>query len=69
MIYFLYILKSKSANKFYVGISQNPTLRLQYHNSIEKGFTARYRPWDIVFSHEFNLKIEASKVNENLNFK
>ncbi|MBU1117005.1 MAG: GIY-YIG nuclease family protein, partial [Bacteroidetes bacterium] len=45
MIYFLYILKSKSANKFYVGISQSPTLRLQYHNSFEKGFTARYRPW------------------------
>ncbi|MBU0476094.1 MAG: GIY-YIG nuclease family protein, partial [Bacteroidetes bacterium] len=37
MIYFLYILKSKSANKFYVGISQSPTLRLQYHNSFEKG--------------------------------
>ena len=50
MAHFLYILKSKSANKFYVGISQNPQLRLEYHNTFKKSFTARYRPWEIVFS-------------------
>ena len=66
MIYFLYILKSKSANKFYVGIYQNPTLRLQYHNSFEKRFTARYRPWEIVFSHEFNSKTEAANIESKI---
>lgn len=65
MKYFLYILQSISSDKFYTGISKEPSLRLIYHNNLEKGFTARYRPWEIVFSHEFNLKIEASKVNEN----
>jgi hypothetical protein len=39
MEYYLYILKSKVANKYYTGISQNPTIRLSYHNNIEKGFT------------------------------
>ena len=40
MSYFLYILKSLSADKFYVGISANPELRLSYHNSFEKGMLA-----------------------------
>ena len=59
MNYFLYILESKSADKFYTGISQNPERRLEYHNSSEKGFTSRYRPWEIVFTKKFNSKEEA----------
>jgi putative endonuclease len=59
MGYFLYILKSKSYDKYYVGSSQNPMLRLSYHNSIEKGFTSRYRPWEIVFEQEFESKEKA----------
>ena len=59
MSYFLYILKSLSADKFYVGISANPELRLSYHNSFEKGFTSRYRPWKIVFTKMFPSKKEA----------
>ncbi len=66
MKYFLYILKSKSADKFYVGISQNPNRRLEYHNSFEKGFTSRYRPWEIVFIHEFNSKTDASKMEKKI---
>ncbi|MEW6508697.1 MAG: GIY-YIG nuclease family protein, partial [Bacteroidota bacterium] len=42
MNWFLYILKSKLNEKHYIGISQNPVRRLEYHNSIEKGFTSRY---------------------------
>ena len=59
MPYYLYILKSKSIDKFYTGISLNPERRLLYHNSFEKGFTSRYRPWGIVFTHKFNSKEEA----------
>jgi putative endonuclease len=66
MKHFLYILKSKSVNKFYVGISQNPQLRLEYHNSFEKGFTARYRPWEIVYAQEFNSKKEATQIEKKI---
>ena len=59
MKYYLYILKSQSADKFYTGISQNPHQRLSYHNSLEKGFTSRYRPWEIVFTKQFETKNEA----------
>ena len=57
--FFLYILKSESANRFYVGSSEDPKRRLSYHNSIEKGFTARYRPWALVYTKEFETKHEA----------
>ncbi len=56
MPYYLYILKSKTTDKYYTGISQNPETRLLYHNTIEKGFTSRYRPWEIVFKQEFETK-------------
>ncbi|MHB1688038.1 MAG: GIY-YIG nuclease family protein [Ignavibacteriaceae bacterium] len=66
MKYFLYILKSKTVDKFYTGISQNPQLRLEYHNSFEKGFTSRYRPWKIVFTKEFQTKEEALNIERKI---
>ena len=59
MNYFLYILKSGIIEKYYTGFSQNPHERLIYHNSIEKGFTSRYRPWNLVFTKGYNTKFEA----------
>ena len=59
MNYFLYILNSLSADKFYIGIFANPELRLSNSNSFEKGFTSRYRPWKIVFTKMFLPKNEA----------
>ncbi|OGV00512.1 MAG: excinuclease ABC subunit C [Ignavibacteria bacterium RIFOXYA2_FULL_37_17] len=59
MGHYLYILQSKSSSKFYVGISDNPKRRLEFHNTIEKGFTSRYRPWEIVFLKEYVSKKEA----------
>ena len=59
MKYYIYILKSDKYDKYYTGISQNPQRRLEYHNTIEKGFTSRYRPWEIVFIKEFDSKKEA----------
>ena len=59
---YLYILKSKSVEKYYTGISSNPEVRLSYHNTIEKGFTSRYRPWEIVFTKEYQSKEIAHQV-------
>ncbi len=58
MEYNLYILKSIEVYKYYVGVSKNPQRRLEYHNTIEKGFTSRYRPWEIVFTRGFKTKVE-----------
>jgi len=59
MAHFVYILKSKSADKYYIGSSTDPDRRLKYHNTFEKGFTSRYRPWEIVYVKEYSNKIEA----------
>jgi putative endonuclease len=66
MGYFVYILKSKSFDKYYVGSSQNPKLRLNYHNSIEKGFTSRYRQWELVFEREFDSKEKALAAEQKI---
>lgn len=59
MEYYLCILKSSVTDKYYTGISKNPQKRLQYHNTIEKGFTSRYRPWEIMITSKFKNKAEA----------
>ncbi len=60
---FLYILRSIPSDKFYIGSSDDPRRRLEYHNTVEKGFTARYRPWEIAFQQVFPTK-EAARIAE-----
>lgn len=55
----LYILQSETADRFYVGRSSNPERRLQHHNTTSSGFTARYRPWSLVFVEWFPTKHQA----------
>ncbi len=66
MAHYIYILKSKTADKYYIGSSENPERRLEFHNTIEKGFTARNRPWEIVFTQEFTSKTVATKVERKI---
>ena len=66
MITFLYILESSDSKKYYTGVSANPQKRLIYHNSIEKGFTSRYRPWKIIFTKEYANKIDAMRVERKI---
>ena len=65
-MYSIYILYSESGNKYYVGSSQNPQLRLGFHNTIERGFTARYRPWKMVYVHRFDSKSQAQKAERKV---
>ncbi|MCX8019965.1 MAG: GIY-YIG nuclease family protein [Chitinophagaceae bacterium] len=42
----MYILYSPSADRYYVGISQNPFQLLEQHNHSERvTYTRKYRPW------------------------
>lgn len=47
-------------------MSENPERRLEYHNTIERGFTSRYRPWEIVFTKEFSDKISAKAAEDKI---
>ena len=66
MIYYVYILESQITDKHYIGSSENPDRRVQYHNTIEKGFTSRYRPWEIVFKCGFESKMEAQRAERKI---
>ena len=65
-MYYVYILKSQVTDKYYVGSSSDPVRRLEFHNSIEKGFTSRYRPWELVFTREYPDKGSAQIVERKI---
>jgi putative endonuclease len=63
---FVYILSSKSTGRYYVGSSSDPVRRLSYHNTNERGFTARFRPWNLVYSMEFSTRELAQEAERKI---
>jgi putative endonuclease len=62
--YYLYILHFASIEKYYVGVSQDPETRLQYHNTFYKGWTLRGRPWTIAYMLKLPSKSDALKAEK-----
>ena len=42
--------------KHYVGFTSNLKQRLLSHNSLGNDWTAKYRPWQLIFTKEFETK-------------
>jgi putative endonuclease len=61
MPYYVYILKSKKNNRFYVGQSANLTLRIKMHNRGGIKSTKGYRPWQLVHCESFASRKKAVK--------
>ena len=56
----VYILYSKEFNKIYVGYTSNLEQRLLSHNMLaKKGYTVKFRPWEILHKEVFESKSEA----------
>ena len=56
----VYVLYSPTFDKIYIGQSSQVTIRLHFHNhGPGKGWTARYRPWELVHVEEFATRSEA----------
>ena len=52
--YFLYVLWSSSERRFYIGISEDPVIRWEQHNSsAAPSWTKRHRPWQLVHTEQF----------------
>jgi len=50
-MFYIYILYSVSANKYYVGHSNDPDRRMVKHNTTDLNpFTKKWRPWKLVYS-------------------
>ena len=67
MTYFVYVLFSPQFKRLYKGQTQNIQNRLKGHNDGKVKSTKPYRPWEIIFTEEFNLREEA--VNRERYFK
>ena len=63
MMYYCYILYSKTADQFYIGHTNNPEERLKKHNTNHKGYTGKYSDWKIVHIEQFCTK-EAAYARE-----
>jgi putative endonuclease len=48
--YFLYVLWSVSARRFYIGITDDVKHRLGQHNAGKSKWTAKFGPWKLVYS-------------------
>jgi putative endonuclease len=56
----VYLLYSPSSTKTYVGFTNDIERRMREHNFTEsKGFTIRYRPWELVYTEIFENKSDA----------
>ncbi|MBN1650060.1 MAG: GIY-YIG nuclease family protein [Bacteroidales bacterium] len=59
-MYHTYVLYSIQFNKIYIGFSSNLELRLSIHNSDKNtGWTSKYKPWEVLYSENFETKKEA----------
>ena len=59
MKFIVYILFSERLNKHYTGFTSNIEERLKSHNELGKDWTARYRPWKLIYTQDFETKTEA----------
>ncbi len=66
-MFFVYVLYSPSANKFYVGYTSSLESSLLSHNLLgTKDWTKRYRPWDLVYTETYETKSSALKREKEL---
>ena len=58
---YVYLLRSlKRSEKTYVGLTNNPDHRLLSHNAAKSLYTAKYAPWKIVVSVQFENDLNAT---------
>ena len=62
--YFLYVLWSASARRFYIGISEDTQRRLEQHHHGISRWTARYGPWELVHEERYENYRDA-RLREN----
>ena len=61
MGYFAYILYSPALDRYYIGSTEEVTVRLKEHIWKHRGFTARAKDWQLKYSEPFASRTEALK--------
>jgi len=63
---FVYVLRSKTSGKLYVGLTSDVQRRLAAHNAGQNRSTARQKPWEVVATVEFKLERSAVRFERYL---
>ena len=61
MNFTVYILFSKTHQKHYTGFTTNLEQRFLSHNQLGKDWTSKFRPWELIYTKQFNTKADALK--------
>ena len=64
MHFTVYVLYSDTAKKHYTGFTGNLIERLKSHNELGDDWTARYRPWRLIYQKDFEAKLVAMKYEQ-----
>ena len=59
VVFTVYVLYSAKFDKHYTGYTTDLLNRFRGHNHFEKGWTARYRPWMVIYTEVYCVKSEA----------
>jgi putative endonuclease len=59
LAFYLYILKSKINERFYIGTTADLDDRVKRHNEGRSKSTKSGRPWEVVYTEEFGNRSEA----------
>ena len=66
-VYTVYVLYSRKYDKIYVGHTSNLISRFHSHNELShKGWTAKFRPWLVIYCEWFKSKSDAIKREKQL---
>ncbi len=66
-MYTVYILYSRKFDKIYIGMTSNLEQRFLSHNKLStKGWTIKFRPWQIIYKEKYDSKTQALKREKEL---
>ena len=58
-MFYVYIIKSLNHTTYYKGFTEDPLLRLHFHNQGKSTYTSKKMPWELVALFRFDTKAEA----------
>ncbi|MCL5020232.1 MAG: GIY-YIG nuclease family protein [Bacteroidetes bacterium] len=66
MSFFVYVLRSLTRERYYVGQTDDLSDRLRRHNGGRVKSTKAYRPWSIVYFEKYETRAEAVRREREL---
>jgi len=67
-MYYIYILKSKTNNKLYIGFTSDLRKRLLDHNNGKSNFTKKFIPWKLVYYEAYTSEKDAREKERQLKY-